>query len=93
MADKARPLFLERRSYRRRRFMDALKLLVFLGLILWMIPTLWPDGTQGDVKAMPTSRALFYVFGVWVLLIGLAAVFERFQRAPEPGVDRADPPT
>lgn len=71
MGKRPDPLFLERGSYRQRRLLDALRLLVFLGFALWMIPILWPDPADG--KGVPMSAALFYVFGVWVALIGLAA--------------------
>lgn len=61
------PLFLQRRSYRFRRMMDALRFLPFIGLALWMVPLLWP-GTQ-DVGAMPLSSALLYIFGIWFFLV------------------------
>ena len=67
------PIFLEKRSYRRRRMMDAVRLLPFLGLMLWMVPLLWPVPEAGAVAegapAMPMSVALRYLFGVWLLLI------------------------
>jgi bacteriorhodopsin len=53
--------------------MDALRMMALLGVLLWMIPVIWPNGTSGDAAAVPMSRALFYVFGVWILLILLAA--------------------
>ena len=70
------PIFLEKRSYRQRRMMDAVRLLPFLGLMLWMVPLLWPVpdpgllAIEGDAApAMPMSVALRYLFGVWALLI------------------------
>ncbi len=36
------PLFLERRSYRFRRMMDAVRLLPLVALAFWMIPLMWP---------------------------------------------------
>jgi hypothetical protein len=90
MARGARPLFLERGSYRKRRMMDALKLLAFLGIILWMIPTLWPGDATPDAEPMPMSNALFYVFGVWLFLIGLAAVFVLRQGQSAKRADEAD---
>ncbi|MBY5934079.1 hypothetical protein KUV51_13805 [Tateyamaria omphalii] len=69
-------LFLEKRSYRRRRLMDALRLLPIVGVLLWMLPVFWPSG--GDHPADPTpvamSSAVTYVFVVWILLILAAAV-------------------
>ena len=69
-----RTVFLERGSYRRRRMIDALRLVAVLGAILWFIPVLWPDGSGDAVAAMPMSRALAYVFGAWLVLIVLAAL-------------------
>ncbi|MFC6584470.1 hypothetical protein [Sulfitobacter aestuariivivens] len=40
MAERA-PVFLERRRYRARRMMDAVRLLAFLGIALWMVPLMW----------------------------------------------------
>jgi hypothetical protein len=71
------PLFLERRSYRRRRMMDGLRMLPFLGLGLWLVPLLWPRGSAvaPEVGAViESSVALRYVFGVWAVLI-LGALF------------------
>ncbi|MCR8825768.1 hypothetical protein [Pseudosulfitobacter koreensis] len=65
------PVFLERRSYRRRRMQDAQRLLPVLGLMLWMVPTLWPSGDEAGHVAM--SGVIYYIFGVWCVLIGLSA--------------------
>ncbi|WP_227268657.1 hypothetical protein [Roseobacter weihaiensis] len=86
------PLFLERSSYRKRRMMDAVKLLVILGACLWMVPVLWPSDGQPGTVPITMSRALFYVFGVWVLLIVLPAFLMRKVRSDlraegEPGDD------
>ncbi|MEM5543505.1 hypothetical protein WNY61_12230 [Sulfitobacter sp. AS92] len=70
------PIFLEKRGYRQRRMMDAVRLLPFLGLMLWMVPLLWPvpeilpDATPETTEpAIAMSVALRYLFGVWALLI------------------------
>ncbi|MFK7834935.1 MAG: hypothetical protein AB8B60_01830 [Sulfitobacter sp.] len=66
------PVFLERQSYRFRRLLDAVRLLPLLGVLLWMVPLLWPLPTPDDagtVQAMPMSVALLYLFGVWVLMV------------------------
>lgn len=77
MADAQGPLFLERGTYRRRRMMDAIKLLALLGGGLWMIPVLWPKAeTETDVP-LQMSQALYYIFGVWLVLIILAALLVR----------------
>lgn len=64
-------LFLERRSYRRRRVMDALRLLPIVGLLLWLFPVFWPNAKDGpDAPAsVSMSGAVTYVFLVWVVLI------------------------
>ena len=71
MSRKRSPLFLERRSYRLRRVMDAAKLMPFLGAALWGVPVLWPEA--GD-SAVSTSRAMFYLFLVWAALIAVTLV-------------------
>lgn len=71
------PLFLERSSYRKRRMMDAVKLLALLGACLWMVPVLWPSSDQPGTEPIAMSRALFYVFGVWTLLIVFSAFLMR----------------
>jgi hypothetical protein len=64
-------MFLERRSYRQRRMMDALRLLPVLGLCLCMVPLLWPlpNDQTSPQAGMPMSAALKYLFGVWCLLV------------------------
>ena len=61
-------MFLERRSYRMRRMMDAVRLLPFLGLALCMVPLLWPLPEDGG-ETMPKSSALLYLFGIWMALV------------------------
>ncbi|EEE37241.1 hypothetical protein RKLH11_1077 [Rhodobacteraceae bacterium KLH11] len=67
-------LFLERQSYRRRRLVDAARLLPFLGAGLLALPLLWPDETDG-AEALPLSSAMFYIFACWGLLILISLVF------------------
>lgn len=62
------PIFLERQSYRRRRLMDAIKLVPFLGLVIWMVPLLWPT-TDPNQDGLQTSLALRYLFGGWIVLV------------------------
>ena len=63
------PIFLERRSYRQRRMLDALRLLPILGALLWMVPVVWPVDASQPQDDMALSTAVVYVFGVWVVLI------------------------
>ena len=70
------PVFLERETYRRRRIMDAARLLPLLGVALFALPLLWPtsqDPAQGE--AVPMSSAVLYIFGAWAFLIALAFLF------------------
>lgn len=64
------PIFLERRSYRKRRMIDAIRLLPLLGLLLWMLPLIWPvpSGEEGS-DVISTSVALRYLFGVWIAMV------------------------
>ncbi|MBR9653442.1 hypothetical protein [Thalassovita aquimarina] len=66
MSGKRSPLFLERRSYRLRRVMDAARLMPFLGAALWAVPVLWPGPGENEVS---TSRAILYIFLVWAVLV------------------------
>ncbi|MFT3689338.1 hypothetical protein [Paenirhodobacter sp.] len=62
MAGRERPLFLARRSYRRRRMMDAARLLPILGTILVFVPLYW--------RPQPGTGATgVYLFAVWSGLI------------------------
>jgi hypothetical protein len=76
-----RPVFLERRGYRRRRVMDAARMLPVAGLFLLLMPLLWA-GAHGGVAG--TAGAGLYVFGVWGGLIAAALVFARALSRPEP---------
>lgn len=69
MARPRAPLFVERRTYRRRRLIDAARLLPAVGLIALLLPVLWSrsGGTSTAAEAL-------YLFGLWALLIGAAAL-------------------
>ncbi|MCX7565129.1 hypothetical protein OS189_02075 [Sulfitobacter sp. F26169L] len=74
------PLFLERQSYRRRRMMDAVRILPLLCAVLWMIvPMMWPNGTE---QSEPTSlsHAIGYVFIVWAVgIVATAGLWHRIR--------------
>lgn len=72
----ARPLFLARTVYRRRRLRDAARLLPLVGLLLMLLPSLGRD--TGSVAADAV-----YLFVLWSLLIAAAA-------ALAPGLSRAE---
>ena len=68
------PLFLARRSYRRRRLMDAARLLPFLGLVLILLPGLWhPAHTPHP----DTGNGRIYLFVIWAFLVVAAAALAR----------------
>jgi hypothetical protein len=86
-------LFLERRSYRRRRMMDAVRMLPLVCTLLWLVvPTMWPNGLQDDTQTA-LSSALWYLFMIWILAI--AATFalwrriRRYEGTGEAAVDTA----
>ena len=64
------PLFLPRPSYRMRRLVDAARLLPVFGGFLLLLPILWGPA---DTSARDTASAGIYLFGVWAVLIALAA--------------------
>ncbi len=77
MRKPAQPIFLEKQSYRRRRFADAAKLLPILGVILLFLPILWAD-------AALTEGGLRYIFGVWAFLIVVTMLISSRLAGPVP---------
>lgn len=76
-------LFLERRSYRRRRIMDAVRMLPFVCTLLWMVvPMMWPNGPGGEAASQTRmSTALWYMFVIWMLAITASfALWRRIRR-------------
>jgi len=70
MKPPRQPLFLARQSYRRRRLMDAARLLPIFGLFLFALPLMWPR----DAAAPDVAREAIYLFIVWALLVAAALV-------------------
>ena len=66
-------VFLERKSYRRRRMRDGLRLLPVFAFWLFMVPLLWGMDPSG-VTSVKTSSVLVYVFWVWIGMTLLSAV-------------------
>ncbi|WP_299414698.1 hypothetical protein [uncultured Sulfitobacter sp.] len=87
-------LFLERRSYRRRRMMDAVRFLPLLCAILWLVvPTMWPNTPEAEVQT-PMSTAIWYLFAIWILAITACfALWFRIRNHDEAGVLHQSPPT
>ena len=67
------PPFLARRAYRLRRLTDAARFLPALGLVLFLLPLLWPDATTGRAGTAPGAAYLFLAWGGLILLTGLVA--------------------
>ena len=74
MPQSGKPLFLARRSYRRRRLMDAARLLPVLGVVLILLPALW---VPAQTPAPDTGRGGIYLFAVWIALIVAAFAIAR----------------
>ncbi|HEY0213713.1 MAG TPA: hypothetical protein VGC40_09020 [Paenirhodobacter sp.] len=91
MARGPRPVFLARRSYRRRRIMDASRLLPVLGTLVLLLPVLWTP------QPGPATAAV-WLFGGWAGLIAvtaglarhLAPAIEAEEEALTPADDGAD---
>ena len=64
------PLFLPRPEYRRRRLVDAARLLPVLGMFLLLVPLLWGSQENGERDLAGNG---IYLFVAWALLVGLAA--------------------
>ncbi|SFT59879.1 hypothetical protein [Sedimentitalea nanhaiensis] len=78
--DRSGAVFLERQSYRRRRLMDAARLLPLFGVLLFTLPLLWSVPSPGKDAAdasqtVPMSDAIIYVFLAWSALIVIVALF------------------
>lgn len=64
--------FLEQSVYKRRRLVDAVKLLPILGACLFLLPALILGGGTGS-----TAARLVYFFFTWVALIMICATLVR----------------
>ena len=80
-------VYLERRTYRRRRMMDAARLLPIVGVLLFMVPLLW---TPDPAQPAATSRGVIYIFAIWAALILISAVLSRFLARAEPDPNRTE---
>ena len=74
MSAESGPVFVEKRTYRRRRLVDAARLLPLLGVALVCIPLLW---TGPGATPTPTTHVMLYLFGVWLLLTAVSGVVSR----------------
>ena len=85
MRPPAQPLFLARQSYRRRRLIDALRLVPVLGALLFTVPVLGASGHAGS-----SFGGALYLFLSWALLILLTAILSRRVQGSPP--DPSEPP-
>ncbi len=76
----SRTEFLDRSSYRQRRFRDAARWLPIFASILMLLPLMWPRDTPDQSQ---TSSGIIYLFGLWALLIALAFVLSRVLKFSE----------
>lgn len=61
--------FLERSSYRQRRFRDAARMIPIFAAVLMMLPLMWPRESPDQSL---TSSGIIYLFGLWFVLVVLA---------------------
>ncbi|MDO6726489.1 MAG: hypothetical protein ACRBBO_00545 [Cognatishimia sp.] len=79
-------VFLERQTYRRRRLIDWIRFLPIIGLMLWMVPLLWP--IEGD-KQVSSANAIIYIFAIWFALVFLKALSAQALRHTADQTDHA----
>lgn len=75
MTKRPAPVFLARKSYRRRRMTDAARLLPVVGVFLILLPVLWQPASTA---APDTGYGVAYLFIVWTVLIIAARVISHF---------------
>lgn len=66
--------FLDKQTYRQRRLRDAARLLPIAGAVFMLLPLMWP---QSKPDQSLTSSGMLYLFGLWVILIGVTGVLSR----------------
>lgn len=75
MPKRPEVVFLGRDRYRQNRLLDWIRVLPLIGLMLWLVPLLWQqEGGEGT----STSRAMIFLFLVWIGLILATFVSARF---------------
>ena len=74
-ADTNDKLTRDANAARTQRLTDAALVLPFVGIVLILIPVIWPAADAVDpAPGTSTSTALIYLFLVWLGLIGFAAI-------------------
>jgi len=87
MSGQKPSLYLERRTYRQRRRMDAARLLPLLGVVLFLMPLLWATG-----GGAATARGGMYIFAIWAGLIVVAAWLSRWLVGRQADKQSGEPP-
>lgn len=77
------PLYLARASYRRRRLIDAQRLLPIFLFLLYLVPLLW-GGSGPDDPVGGGVRGYVHVFTVWIGAIVAAGWIARALMREEP---------
>lgn len=77
-------IFLERRSYRRRRMVDAVKMMPIAAAWAFMLPLLWSTRPTPDGEGVSLSFALIFIFGAWLTLTLASAALAAILK-PESG--------
>lgn len=78
MAQPRSTVFLARETYRRRRLIDAVRVLPVLGALVFLVPLL---GSGSEERS--TALGGIYIFAAWALLIvGTGLIVRGLARAP-----------
>jgi hypothetical protein len=80
-------LFVERRTYRLRRVMDAARILPVLGIVLFLLPLLWSPEV-GARRNLAVDA--IYIFAIWLGLIVAARLLAPRLDADSPPQRRED---
>jgi hypothetical protein len=83
MTDTTQPQFLDAQSYRRKRLMDAARMLPVLGALAVLFPL--PFLFLGDSASRSGLAVALYLFCLWLALIAFALFLAR--RLGDPGRD------
>jgi hypothetical protein len=72
----AAPLYLARESYKRRRLIDAQRLLPIILFLLYLLPLVWGGEDSGSPIGLGV-RSYVHVFVIWGCAIGSVAFITR----------------
>ena len=86
MSQSKGTVYLERRTYRRRRMMDAARLLPILGIFLFLVPMF---RTRDAEDPAMTAGGGLYIFVIWAFLIVAAVLLSRWLVGGEEDVEDA----